>query len=161
LVGARQQKRSTPVAQLSISPEILMRDSIADTPRPSVATELVAFLLVGGLAALCFAGLSAVMVGLRTGIPNWVMSALCYAAMILPAYLAHRQFSFRSNLPHGTALPRYVAVQFSAITLATIFSFICYGVFGMPTLAAALVVTGLTSAVNFVVLRLWAFTVPR
>jgi hypothetical protein len=30
-------------------------------------------------------------------------------------------------------------------------------VIGLPTLPAALIVTGLTSAVSFVVLKLWAF----
>jgi len=146
---------------VSISLESLMRDSAIDGPRPSATTELLSFLVVGGTAAACFAGLSAVMIDSRTGMPDWVVSALCYVAMIFPAYLAHRRFSFRSKAPHGVALPRYVAVQMSAIVLATIFSFVCYGIFGMPTLAAALVVTVLTSGVNFVVLRFWAFAIAR
>ncbi|MDP1732493.1 MAG: GtrA family protein [Devosia sp.] len=138
-----------------------MDDLLVDTPRSSAAAELVSFLIVGGLAAICFVGLSTLMIGLRSGIQDWVMSVLCYAAMIVPVYVAHRRFSFRSSLPHGVALPRYVAVQLSAVALAAVFSFVCYGIFGMPALAAALVVTALTSGVNFLVLRLWAFATTR
>jgi putative flippase GtrA len=132
-------------------------DSATDTPRPSAAAELVPFVIVGGLGAACFVGLSTLMIGLRSGIPDWVVSALCYAAMIVPVYLAHRRFSFRSNLPHGVALPRYVAVQLGAIALAAIFSYVSYDIFGMPALAAAMVVVALTSGVTFLVLRIWAF----
>jgi putative flippase GtrA len=136
-------------------------DSAVKTPRPAVLTELVLFLVVGGLAALCFAWLSATMIEQRTGLPDWVVSALCYAAFIGPVYLAHRLLAFRSDVPHAVALPRYIAVQLSALTLASIFSYVCYSVIGLPTVAAAAVVIGLTSAVNFVVLRLWAFAVRR
>lgn len=146
---------------MSTSLESLMRDTIIDRPGPSVTTELFSFLVVGGTMAACFAALSTVMIDLRTGVADWVMSALCYAVMIAPAYLAHRRFSFRSSAPHAIALPRYVAVQISAICLAAIFSFVCYGVFGMAALPAALVIAALTAGVNFVVLRVWAFAVVR
>ncbi|MEO8883262.1 MAG: GtrA family protein, partial [Devosia sp.] len=76
-----------------------------------------------------------------------------------PVYLAHRRFSFRSDTPHGHALPRYVGVQLCALLLASIFSYIAYSVFGLPAFWAAIVVTGLISSVNFVVLRLWAFAI--
>lgn len=147
--------------EVSISLESLMRDSVIDTPRPAVATEFISFLVVGGVAALCFAGLSAMMIDLRTGLPDWVTSVLCYAAFIVPVYFAHRRISFRSSTPHGIALPRYLAVQLSALTLASIFSYVCYSILGLPSTAAAVLVVGLTSGVNFLLLRLWAFAVGR
>ena len=146
---------------MSISLQSLMRDSVVAASKPSVAVELLSFLCVGGLAALCFVGLSMLMIEFRTGLPDWLMSALCYAAFIVPVYLAHRHYSFRSSAPHAFALPRYVAVQLSALALAASFSYICYGLLGMPTTIAALLVIGLTSGVNFVVLRLWAFAHRR
>jgi putative flippase GtrA len=142
---------------MSVSLESLMRDSAIEAPRPSPAAEVFSFLFVGGIAALCFIGLSMLMIDLKTGLPNWVVSALCYAAFIVPVYLAHRAYSFRSHAPHAVALPRYVAVQFSALTLAAIFSYVCYNLLGLETAAAAFVVIGLTSGVNFIVLKLWAF----
>jgi putative flippase GtrA len=142
---------------MSVSLESLMRDSVIEAPRPTLLTELVSFLLVGGMAALCFVGLSMLLVDLRTGVPDWIVSAFCYAVFIIPVYLAHRRVSFRSNAPHSVALPRYVAVQLTALTLASIFSYLCYSLLGMQTATAALIVIVLTSGVNFAVLKLWAF----
>lgn len=142
---------------MSTSLDSLMREPAVAAPAPHPATELLSFLLVGGIAALCFVGLSMLMIGLQTGMPDWAVSALCYAALIPPAYLAHYRLSFRSQARHARALPRYVAVQFSALTLASVFSYVFYSVFGMPTALAALLVAGLTAGVNFFVLKLWAF----
>ena len=97
------------------------------------------------------------MIGLRTGVPDWLMSTLCYAAFIGPVYLAHRRFSFRSDAPHGRALPRYIAVQLCGLALASLFSYICYSVLGIPTIAAGILVIALTAGFNFVIVRTWAF----
>src|SRR5690606_22596224 len=97
------------------------------------------------------------MIGLPTGIPDWVVSAFCYAVFIVPVYLAHRQFSFRSRASHMVALPRYVAVQLSALCLAALFSYLCYAVLHLTSGWAAVLVIALTSGVNFVLLKLWAF----
>lgn len=125
--------------------------------RRSPLTEFAWFLIVGGGAALGFIVMSAVMVEWLTGVPDWIVSAGCYGLFIVPVYLAHRRFSFRSGAPHAVALPRYVAVQLSALGLATLFSYVCYAILGMPPATAALLVIALTSGVNFVVLKLWAF----
>ena len=129
--------------------------------RCSVAGEVLSFVAVGGLAALCFAGLSTVLIELRTGLPDWVMSALCYAAFIMPVYFAHRRVSFRSRTPHGIALPRYAAVQLMALTVAAMLSFVFYDLLGAQPLVAALLVIGLTSGFSFAALRIWAFAVRR
>lgn len=143
---------------MSASLESLMRQSAIEAPRISVLAQLASFLIVGGTAAGSFVLLSSAMLGLRTGIPDWIVSSLCYAAFIVPVYLAHRQFSFNSRAQHRRALPRYVAVQLSGLTLAAIFSFVAYGVFRLPPVMASMLVIGLTSGVNFTVLRLWAFS---
>ena len=142
---------------MSASLQSLMPEMPAAAARPSLARGLVSFLLVGGLAALAFIGLSMLMIGLGTGIPDWIVSAGCYAALIGPVYLAHRRFSFRSDTPHRVALPRYVAVQLCALVLASLFSFILYDLLRVEAMFAAPIVVGLTSGVNFVVLKLWAF----
>lgn len=146
---------------LSHSLESLMRDTAIELPRPSLVAELASFIVVGGIAAAAFVVLSTLAIALRTGLPDWLMSALCYAAFIVPVYLAHRRFSFRANTPHGVALPRYVAVQLSALCLAALFSYLCYAMLGLTTTLAAFVVIVLTSGVNFIVLKLWAFAARR
>jgi putative flippase GtrA len=135
----------------------MVRDTQAETPRPALLGELFSFAAVGGTAALAFVALSTLLTGLPTGLPDWLVSALCYALFIVPVYLAHRRLSFHSEVPHAVALPRYVAVQMSALALASLFSYVCYGLFGLSSAVAATLVICLTSGVNFVVLKLWAF----
>lgn len=142
---------------MSVSLESLMQAPQAGMPRASLLAELGSFLIVGGTAALAFVGLSMLLVGAVAGVPDWVVSAICYALFIVPVYLAHRRISFRSAVPHRVALPRYIAVQLSALGLAALFSYVCYSLLGMQTAVAALLVICLTSGVNFLVLKLWAF----
>lgn len=142
---------------MSMSLESLMRDSLEQTSQRPVTAELGWFLAVGGGAALALAAVTTVMVSLRTGVPDWAMAALCYAAFVAPVYLLHRRLSFRSDAAHGQAFPRYVAVQLSAIALVSLFSFVCFSVLGGATMIGSLLVLGLTAGVNFAVLKLWAF----
>jgi SAM-dependent methyltransferase len=135
-----------------------MRDPAAVERRPAALMQLASFLVIGIIAALLYVGLSMLMIGLRTGIPDWIVSVACYALFIVPVYLAHRHYSFRSDVPHAIALPRYVAVQVSALCLAALFSYVCYQWLGMQSAVAAILVIGLTSGVNFVLLKLWAFS---
>ncbi|HWA19832.1 MAG TPA: methyltransferase domain-containing protein [Devosia sp.] len=137
-----------------------MRESAIEVPRVSVAAQLLSFVIIGAGAAAAFIALSSVAMALPIPTPRWVVSGFCYALFIVPVYLLHRRFSFDSNAPHASALPRYIAVQLSALALATLFSYLAYGVAGLPTPVAATLVIALTSGVNFMVLRLWAFSHP-
>jgi len=141
---------------MTVSPRTLTRESIG-LRQASIVTDLLIFGMIGGLAALLHVAGSAMMIGLRTGVPDWLISTLWYAAFIGPVYLAHRHYSFRSSAPHKQALPRYILTQIFGLALAALFSFIAHGVLAVPSLAGAILVIGLTSGVNFAVLRLWAF----
>lgn len=145
---------------MSVSLQSLMHDDKLRA-RPSLAAGLTAFLLIGGAAALAFVGISTLLIGLGTGIPDWIVSAGSYALFVVPAYFLHRRYSFQSDVPHRVGLPRYTAVQLSALMLATVFSYLCHHVLGLQTLLAAALVIGLTSGVNFAVLKLWAFASRR
>ncbi|MBN9346712.1 MAG: GtrA family protein [Devosia sp.] len=143
---------------MSASLQSLMRDQMAPTDTgTTLLVQLVAFIVIGGAAALSFVGVSSAAVALFRSVPAWLVSSLCYAAFIVPVYLMHRRYSFQSATAHGRALPRYVLVQLCGLALATAFSYLAYGIVGLPTLVAALVVIVLTSGVNFLVLRRWAF----
>jgi putative flippase GtrA len=119
--------------------------------------DFAAFLLVGGSGAVAFIVLSTLMIELRTGAPDWLVSALCWAVLIMPVYLGHRAISFRSDAPHGQALPRYVLVQVVGVTLAAAFSYLAYHVLGLPSLVGAVSVAALVAGMNFSILKLWAF----
>jgi putative flippase GtrA len=142
---------------VSLSLESLMRDSLEQTSERSVVSELGGFLLVGGGAMVALAAVTTAMISLRTGVPDWLMGALCYAAFVVPVYLLHRRLSFHSAAAHRRAFPRYVAVQLSAIALVSLFSWLCYTALGIDTAVGSVIVLALTAGVNFVVLKLWAF----
>ena len=125
--------------------------------RRQAAAQPLSFVLVGGFAAGSYVLLSVLLVGLHTGLPDWLVGAAVYALLIVPVYLAHRSFAFRSDVPHAVALPRYIAVQLNALLIASVFSYIGYTVLGLPPAVAACFVAGLTAAVNFMILKLWAF----
>jgi len=142
---------------MSVSLQSLMPDVSPEPEGVPVGLQALGFLMVGGSGAVAFVILSTLILGLHTGLPNWVASTLCYAILIGPVYLAHRRFSFQSEAPHGQALPRYVGVQLCSLLLASLFSYVLYGAFSMPTVYTSILVTALTSGVSFFVLRLWAF----
>jgi putative flippase GtrA len=145
---------------MSASLESLM-PHVSSAGQPMLARQFLSFAGIGAGAALAFIALSSGLVALDTSVPDWGVSALCYAAFVVPVYLLHRRFSFRSNAAHRVALPRYVAVQATAVVLATLFSWLAYGVFSLPSLVASMLVIALTSGLNFVVLRAWAFARVR
>ncbi|MBJ3783300.1 GtrA family protein [Devosia sediminis] len=146
---------------MSTALESLMRD-----PPPSDAGRrqgggIASFVLIGGGAAVGFVVLSSVLIGMLSDTEAWIVSAICYASFILPVYLLHRRFTFASEAAHWQALPRYVVVQVMALLLASIFGFVFHGTLALPSLPAAVLVTALTSGVNFLVLKSWAFAFER
>ena len=142
---------------MSAALQSLMRDVEQSVPRPSLFGGVFSFIGVGAGGALAFVVLSTLMITLNPGAPEWVVNAACYASTILPVYLLHRRFSFDSDASHWQALPRYLAVQGMALVLAALFTFVIHGVLALPTVFASMLVIMLTSGVNYVVLRSWAF----
>jgi putative flippase GtrA len=142
---------------MSASLESLMRGTVIDSRPEPLSAGLLAFVAVGGSGVVAFVALSSLLMHLVPTGPEWALNALCYMALIVPVYLLHRRFSFRSETRHSVALPRYVAVQAGAVVLTALFSFVCYRMLGMESWFAAFMVIALTSGVNFVVLKLWAF----
>ncbi|MGV3651826.1 MAG: GtrA family protein [Devosia sp.] len=123
--------------------------------------SLMRFAGAGGAAALGYVLVSSVAVAMPSGLPAPVVSTACYALFIVPTYLAHRRFSFRSDVAHARALPRYAAVQALGLALAALFSALAYEVLRLPNPAAAIAVVGLTSLISFILLKLWAFAANR
>jgi putative flippase GtrA len=142
---------------MSAALQSLMRDVPPSRDRAPLLGGLFAFIAIGAAGAVAFVVLSTSVIWLDTGFADWVVNTACYASLIVPVYLMHRRFSFDSDAPHSQALPRYMAVQFMALLLAAAFSYVVHGVLAMPTVFASMLVITLTSGVNFVVLRSWAF----
>ena len=124
----------------------------------SIRHQLLVFVAVGGTATLLYVILTSSLIGLDTGIPDWLMGALCYALFIVPTYLAQRRFSFRSDARHQVAFPRYAAVQAISLGLVAVLSFVFYSVLGIAAPVGALIVAAIAAGASFMLLRLWAFS---
>lgn len=142
---------------MSAALQSLICDVTPSRARAPLFGGLVAFITIGAAGAAAFVVLSTAMIWLDTGVADWLVNAACYAALIVPVYAMHRRYSFDSDAPHSQALPRYMAVQGMALLLAALFSFVVHGMLAVPTVAASMIVIALTSGVNFMVLRSWAF----
>lgn len=142
---------------MSASLESLMLDTPQLRAGASLWGSLVAFIAIGGAGAASFIVLATSVIWLNTGIADWLVNTACYAALIVPVYLLHRRYSFSSDASHWQALPRYMAVQGMALLLAALSSYVIHGMLTLPTIFASMLVITLTSGVNFVVLRGWAF----
>jgi putative flippase GtrA len=159
--GAGTAEQFSERTGMDVSLETLPLKATGAPARVSMISQFLSFAVIGGSAAALFVALSTLMIELPISAPDWLLSSICYAFFILPVYMLHRRFSFRSEAPHRHALPRYIVIQIVGLILATVFSYVCYGVFQMPTLSAAIVVVALTSGINFAILRTWAFTEGR
>ena len=137
--------------------ESLMPDDAGRVAGRGPLGDLLAFVLVGAGGALAYVVLTTLLMSLGVPWPRWVSGAACYGVLVVPVYLTHRRFSFQSDTQHRVALPRYVAVQTMAVGLAALFSWLFFSVFGVPSLYGSVLVIVLIAAVNFTVLRLWAF----
>lgn len=142
---------------MSAALQSLMREAPERRSTAPSLGGLPAFLAIGALGAGAFVVLSTSIIGFNTGLADWVVNTACYATLILPVYLLHRRHSFGSDASHMQALPRYMAVQAMALMLAALFSYVIGGMLAVPTLFASILVIFLTSGVNFIVLRSWAF----
>lgn len=142
---------------MSAALKSLMRDEPPARGMSPLFGSLFGFIAIGGAGAAAFVVLSTLVIWLDTGFADWAVNTACYASLVVPVYLLHRRFSFSSDAPHSQALPRYMAVQAMALVLAAAFSYVVHGVPAMPTVLASMLVIGLTSGVNFMVLRSWAF----
>ncbi|WP_417308238.1 methyltransferase domain-containing protein [Devosia sp.] len=128
----------------------------------SLRRRLLAFLAVGGTATLLYVILTSAVIGLKTGVPDWLLGAVCYALFIVPTYLAQRRLSFRSDARHQVAFPRYAAVQAVSLVLVAVLSFVFYSILGIAPPLGALIVAGLAAGASFVLLQFWAFSsAPR
>lgn len=142
---------------MSSSLESLIREEMSAKSGSHVGTDFAAYVIVGLLAIAGYVGLSAALMLLAPAVPQWVVSAVAYAMFVFIAYVAHWQFAFRTKVEHKYALSIYLLIQACTLGLATVFSWLVYGVASMPTIPAAITVMVLTSGASFIALRIWAF----
>lgn len=134
----------------------------ADLWGAALAAPALRFLVVGGLnTALGFVLFHALLRAFG-GRPNaaGLAQALAYAAGIAISYAANRGWTFRTAGAHGRAVPRFVAAQLTSLALSTALVQFGVAVLGLAPTVCWVLVTGLTTVLNFMSQRYWIFPRP-
>lgn len=115
----------------------------------------VRYLLVGGCAFLFDAGLLALFREVFHW-PVWVSAGAAFLLSFFFTYSLQRAFSFKSELPHGQALVRYILlVAFNTLATMGIVSVVALSPLGW--LGGKVIATALTTVWNYFVYRWWVF----
>ena len=88
-------------------------------------------------------------------------SGLGFGTGAVVNYLLNRRFTFRSEVPHVTAVSRFVVVMGGALALNQLLMHVLTQVAGLPYLLAQVLTTGVTLFWNFAGNALWSFAHPR
>lgn len=123
------------------------------------AHELIFFLIVGGTSAALFTAFGVLFTD--AGVRPSLAMLLSLAILIPPSYLAQRSLTFRSDRPHRSAFPRYVATQAVGNALGlTVAEAVPTFIRGHAPAAFPLLAIGIAGT-NYLLLRLWAFRAAR
>ena len=117
---------------------------------------LVRFLVVGGMLAAAYAGLSSLL-HVGAGLSAPAASALSYGITIPPAYWCQRVLAFRSTVPHRQAFPRYVFLQAPLLLLGALLSWVLIDLMHGPRILSFFVVAPTVAGISFVAQRIWTF----
>ena len=85
-------------------------------------------------------------------------SGLGFGTGAVVNYLLNRRYTFRSEVPHVTAVARFVVVMGVALALNQLLMHAFTVWLGVPYLAAQVLTTGITLFWNFVGNGLWSFS---
>jgi putative flippase GtrA len=122
--------------------------------------RFVRFLLVGGGATLLQYVLLVLFV--HTWLPNAVAaSTLAYVISAQCNYLANRAFTFRSDRPHASALPRFIVVTTIGLGLNAAVVWLAADGLKLHYLLAQAFATVATLCWNYVASLRWAFATDR
>ena len=126
--------------------------------RPLTATFL-RFVVVGGIAT----GVHYLVLVAAVEGGGWSAvwgSGLGFGVGAVVNYLLNRRFTFRSEVPHGTAASRFMVVMGGAFALNQVLMHLFTQFSGLPYLVAQVLTTGVTLFWNFIGNSLWSFAHP-
>jgi putative flippase GtrA len=123
----------------------------------TVVSDFRRFFVAGGTAAAIHFGLLHLFVA-GFGWEPTLSTSVAYIVAVTFSYLANYYWTFKSSIPHRTAVPRFVVVAGTGLAWnALIFGSMNYGL-GAHYFVAQLVATGLVLFWNFLLQRAWSFS---
>jgi putative flippase GtrA len=118
--------------------------------------QFIAFSGVGVVAAVAHYGVLIALVEIGRITP--VIATLWgFVAGAIVSYVLNRRFTFQSDRPHRSAVPRFLAVTAGGFVLNGVAMWILNEQWGVPYLVAQVVATGIVLFWNFTANRFWTF----
>jgi putative flippase GtrA len=139
-----------------------LRQSLQEARRTALSATGMRFLVSGAAnTALGFA-IFRVLLFLYGDTTRAIAAAqaTAYAIGIAVSYFLNRRWTFRADGTHRREFPRFLAAHLGALVLSSILLQLGVSLLGLPLMVCFILVTGVTTVVNFVVQRFWVFT-PR
>lgn len=93
----------------------------------------------------------------RTSLSMFSSSLIGYILVVGATYVAQRNWTFRSNAPHGRSLAKYIAVQLLCMLVTAGLSQFFTSLLSLVPIHASLLSTVFTSLISFVLSLLWVF----
>jgi putative flippase GtrA len=122
----------------------------------ALTSRFARFCAIGGVVtALHYGLLVALVEGLHAN-PT-ASSTVGYAVMSLLNYRLNYTYTFRSDVPHLRALPRFALVALSGMVLNSAMMYLLNHVAGLHYLLAQVGATGITLVWNFATNQIWSF----
>jgi putative flippase GtrA len=132
---------------------------MSDWNRRRLWETFLRFVVVGVIAT----GVHYLVLVLVVELVHWSAvrgSGLGFCTGAVVNYLLNRRFTFRSEVPHVTAVSRFVVVMGGAFTLNQLLMWTFTHWLGWPYLVGQVLTTGVTLFWNFVGNALWSFAHP-
>ncbi len=124
--------------------------------RSGAMRELVLFLIIGGAGAIAYTALNYTFT--RAGIRPSLSIALTLVVLIPPVYYLQHRLTFRSGRNHLSAFPRYAGAQlFGNIIAMAIAEAVPEPIRANP-LRAFILISMIVAAINYSILKFWAFS---
>lgn len=121
---------------------------------PLSLRSLSAFLAVGGVCTLGQYAAMALLI--RAGVPAVTASGIGFAGSAVLNYLLNRRATFRSDRPHRSAGPRFIAIALLGLLLNTLLLQLLTGA-GVALFSAQLLTTTGVLAWNYSIHGAWTF----
>lgn len=119
------------------------------------SSEPLRFIAAGVFGMVLFFVLA--YVAASAGIAPFAASAGAYAVCFVTIYLVHRNWTFARDVPHGRALPRYLAVQLLCALASGLLAHGLVYIFGFQPFAMSAMTAIAASAFSYFATSLWAF----
>ena len=118
--------------------------------------QFITFSGVGVVAAVAHYGVLILLVEMG-GLSPVIATLWGFIAGAIVSYLLNRRFTFRSDRPHRSAVPRFLAVTAGGFVLNGCAMWLLNEQWGVPYLIAQVIATAVVLFWNFTANRLWTF----